>query len=56
MKLCRCDVVASHDWTASMACVGGNFALEFLYSRPHPFVTRMRLNNRHLARVPGAKT
>jgi hypothetical protein len=32
--------------------VGGNIALEFLYSGPHSFLTRMHLNNAHGA--PGA--
>jgi hypothetical protein len=34
--------------------VGGNVALEFLYSGPHSLVSRMHLNNRHGAPDPGS--
>jgi hypothetical protein len=33
--------------------VGGNIALEFLYSGPHSLLTRMHLNNGHGAPNPG---
>ncbi len=33
--------------------VGGNIALEFLYSGPHSMLTRMHLNNQHGAPDPG---
>jgi hypothetical protein len=35
-------------------CVGGNVALEFLYSGPHSFVSRIHLNNRHGAPDSGS--
>lgn len=35
--------------------VGGNIALEFLYSGPHSWLTRMHLNNSHGAPNPGSK-
>lgn len=35
--------------------VGGNIALEFLYSGPHYLLTRMHLNNAHGAPDPGLK-
>ena len=34
--------------------VGGNIALEFLYSGPHSLLHRMHLNNRHAAPNPGS--
>jgi hypothetical protein len=34
--------------------VGGNVALEFLYSGPHSLLTRMHMNNRHGATAPGS--
>jgi len=34
--------------------VGGNIALEFLYSGPHSLLTRMHLNNGHGAPSPGS--
>jgi hypothetical protein len=34
--------------------VGGNVALEFLYSGPHSLLTRMHLNNGHAAPVSGS--
>ncbi len=34
--------------------VGGNVALEFLYSGPHSLLSRMHLNNPHGAPAPGA--
>jgi hypothetical protein len=34
--------------------VGGNIALEFLYSGPHSLLTRMHLNNGHGAVDPGS--
>jgi len=34
--------------------VGGNIALEFLYSGPHSLLSRMHLNNGHAAPVPGS--
>ncbi len=34
--------------------VGGNIALEFLYSGPHSLVSRMHLNNAHGAPNPGS--
>ncbi len=34
--------------------IGGNVALEFLYSGPHSLLTRLHLNNRHGAPRPGA--
>ncbi len=34
--------------------VGGNVALEFLYSGPHPLLQRMHLNNGHEAPDPGS--
>lgn len=34
--------------------VGGNIALEFLYSGPHSLLSRMHLNNGHGAPVPGS--
>lgn len=34
--------------------VGGNVALEFLYSGPHSLLSRMHLNNGHAAPVPGS--
>ena len=30
-----------------LAYMAGNIALEFLYSGPHSFLSRMHLNNRH---------
>ena len=33
--------------------VGGNIALEFLYSGPHSWLSRMHMNNRHGAPDPG---
>lgn len=36
-----------------MGYVGGNIALEFLYSGPHSMLTRMHLNNGHGAPDPG---
>jgi hypothetical protein len=35
--------------------VGGNLALEFLYSGPHSWLSRMHLNNGHGAQDPAAK-
>jgi hypothetical protein len=35
--------------------VGGNIALEFLYSGPHSLLTRMHLNNGHGAPNPGSE-
>ena len=32
---------------------GGNIALEFLYSGPHSWLSRMHMNNRHGAPTPG---
>jgi hypothetical protein len=37
-----------------LAHVGGNIALEFLYSGPHSFLTRMHLNNQHGVPNPGS--
>jgi hypothetical protein len=34
--------------------VGGNIALEFLYSGPHSLLSRMHLNNGHAAPTPGS--
>jgi hypothetical protein len=34
--------------------VGGNIALEFLYSGPHSLLSRMHLNNGHAAPAPGS--
>jgi len=34
--------------------VGGNLALEFLYSGPHSLLSRMHLNNTHSAQGPGS--
>ena len=34
--------------------VGGNIALEFLYSGPHSLVSRLHLNNAHAAPSPGS--
>jgi len=34
--------------------VGGNIALEFLYSGPHSWLSRMHMNNRRGAPVPGS--
>ncbi len=34
--------------------VGGNIALEFIYSGPHSWISRMHLNNTHGARYPGS--
>jgi hypothetical protein len=34
--------------------IGGNLALEFLYSGPHSFLSRMHMNNRHGAPAPGS--
>jgi hypothetical protein len=36
--------------------VGGNIALEFLYSGPHSLLHRMHLNNGHGAPNPGSKS
>jgi hypothetical protein len=36
--------------------VGGNIALEFLYSGPHSLLSRMHLNNEHAAPDPVAST
>jgi len=36
-----------------LAQVGGNIALEFLYSGPHSFLSRMHLNSQHGAPNPG---
>jgi hypothetical protein len=38
---------------AMLAYVGGNIALEFLYSGPHSLLSRMHLNNGHGAPGPG---
>ena len=38
-----------------LAYVGGNVALEFLYSGPHSLLTRMHLNNGHGAPTAGSK-
>jgi hypothetical protein len=35
--------------------VGGNLALEFLYSGPHSWLSRMHLNNGHGAPDPGSR-
>jgi hypothetical protein len=35
--------------------VGGNIALEFLYSGPHSLLSRMHLNNGHGAQDPGSQ-
>jgi hypothetical protein len=35
--------------------VGGNIALEFLYSGPHSLLSRLHLNNGHGARAPGSQ-
>jgi hypothetical protein len=35
--------------------VGGNIALEFLYSGPHSLLSRMHLNNGHGAQAPGSQ-
>jgi len=37
-----------------LAYMGGNIALEFLYSGPHSLLSRMHLNNRHGAPNPGS--
>ena len=37
-----------------LAYMGGNIALEFLYSGPHSFLSRMHLNNRHGAPNSGS--
>ena len=37
-----------------LAHVGGNIALEFLYSGPHSFLSRMHLNNQHDVPNPGS--
>jgi hypothetical protein len=37
-----------------LAHVGGNIALEFLYSGPHSFLSRMHLNNQHGVPNPGS--
>jgi hypothetical protein len=37
-----------------LAYVGGNVALEFLYSGPHSLLSRMHINNRHGAPTPGS--
>jgi hypothetical protein len=37
-----------------LAFMGGNIALEFLYSGPHSLRSRMHLNNRHGAPNPGS--
>jgi hypothetical protein len=37
-----------------LAHVGGNIALEFLYSGPHSFLSRMHLNNEHGVPNPGS--
>jgi hypothetical protein len=34
--------------------MGGNIALEFIYSGPHSLISRMHLNNTHGARYPGS--
>ena len=34
--------------------LGGNIALEFLYSGPHSLLSRMHLNNGHGAPDPGS--
>ena len=34
--------------------VGGNIALEFIYSGPHSLLSRMHLNNTHRAPDPGS--
>lgn len=36
-----------------LAFIGGNVALEFLYSGPHSLLTRVHLNNRHGSPEPG---
>jgi len=38
-----------------LAYVGGNVALEFLYSGPHSLLSRMHLNNSHGAPAPGSQ-
>jgi len=38
-----------------LAYVGGNVALEFLYSGPHSLLSRVHLNNPHGAQVPRSK-
>jgi hypothetical protein len=35
--------------------VGGNLALEFLFSGPHSLLTRVHLNNRHGAQETGSQ-
>src|SRR5580658_3473485 len=37
-----------------LAHVGGNIALEFLYSGPHSFLSRLHLNNEHAVPNPGS--
>jgi hypothetical protein len=37
-----------------LAYVGGNVALEFLYSGPHSLLSRMHINNRHGAPAPSS--
>jgi hypothetical protein len=37
-----------------LAYIGGNIALEFLYSGPHSLISRMHLNNRHGAPDAGS--
>src|SRR5580698_6492980 len=37
-----------------LAHMGGNIALEFLYSGPHSFLSRMHLNNEHGVPNPGS--
>ncbi len=39
---------------AMLGYVGGNIALEFLYSGPHSLLPRMHLNNTHGAPDPGS--
>jgi len=36
-----------------LSYVGGNIALEFLYSGPHALISRMRLNNAHGSAIQG---
>jgi hypothetical protein len=38
-----------------LGCVGGNVALEFLYSGPHSWLSRIHLNNGHGALGPSSK-
>jgi hypothetical protein len=38
----------------TLGYVGGNIALEFLYSGPHSLLSRMHLNNQHGAASSGS--